>query len=140
MASDKGGIPEHVRVNPNLTHTLYDFESKLPNPLVKPEVGRKDDQDKPDWSLLPLSCLTGVVKVLTFGAKKYERDNWSKVPDAKNRYSSALMRHFTAWQSGETRDPETGLSHLYHVGCCLVFLIWFEEKTVGTTVAAVKNI
>ena len=109
--------------NPNRVSALHDFESRLPE-----FEGRKFDQDKPDWSLLPLNLLTGIVKVLTFGAKKYARDNWMYVPDAKNRYSSALMRHFAAWQSGEKVDEETGLSHLHHIGCCLVFLIWFEEN------------
>lgn len=120
---------------------LHDFESGLEKPkqperiVVKEEgflktmKGRKDDKEKPDWSLLPLKLLTGVVKVLTFGKAKYDRNNWMHVPDAKNRYSSALMRHFSAWQSGEKLDEETKLSHLYHMGCCLVFLIWFEENT-----------
>ena len=116
-----------AKKNPNLPSALHDFESRLPN-FPKFEVGKKFDQDRPDWSLLPLNLLSGVVKVLTFGAKKYARDNWMHVPDAKNRYSAALMRHFAAWQSGEKVDEETGLSHLHHIGCCLVFLIWFEEN------------
>ena len=121
--------------------TLHEFESRLPSTYrsveeamesasnkCMPEIGKKFDQDKPDWSLLPLNLLTGIVKVLSFGAKKYNRENWRKVPDAKNRYSAALMRHFSAWQADEKDDPETGLSHLYHMGCCLLFLIWFDEN------------
>lgn len=88
--------------------------------------GIKHDQDKPDWSLLPLSLLAPVVRVLTFGAKKYARDNWKYVEDAENRYFAAAMRHLTAWQQGERLDAESGESHLAHALCCLIFLSWFD--------------
>jgi hypothetical protein len=63
--------------------------------------GRKDDQDKPDWSLLDLKVAEEVVRVLTSGAKKYSPENWRLVPNGKNRYFSAAMRHIAAWQAGE---------------------------------------
>jgi hypothetical protein len=96
-------------------------------------LGLKFDSDKPDWSLLPLHLLRGIVRVLGYGAKKYARNNWQHVPDAKNRYTAALLRHLAAWQGGERVDPETQLSHLHHIGCCLLFLIWFEEKECENT-------
>jgi hypothetical protein len=52
---------------------------------------------------------------------------WQKVPNAKERYFAALMRHLTAWWDGERADPESGLHHLAHAGCCLLFLIWFDD-------------
>jgi len=85
----------------------------------------KFDQDKPDWSLLDLNLIEDVVKVLTYGAKKYDRDNWHKVD--KNRYFAAALRHITAYQRGEKTDSETGLSHLAHAQCCLIFLAYFEK-------------
>lgn len=115
--------PEGYKENPNREMAIHDFESRLPK-----LEGKKFDQEKPDWSLLPFSTLQGIVRILTFGARKYSRNNWMQVPDAKNRYTAALLRHFAAWQAGEAKDPETGQSHLYHTGCCLLFLIWFEEK------------
>ncbi len=89
--------------------------------------GAKHDAGKPPWHLLPLKALVPVVEVLGFGAKKYTPDNWRKVPDARNRYFSALLRHLEAWQSGEKIDPDSGLTHLGHAGCCLVFLLAFDE-------------
>lgn len=59
--------------------------------------GVKYDQEKPRWSLLPWDVLEWVVKVLTFGSKKYEDHNWQKVPNAVDRYESALHRHL--WES-----------------------------------------
>lgn len=37
--------------------------------------GVKYDQEKPRWSLLPWDVLEWVVKVLTFGSKKFTEQN-----------------------------------------------------------------
>lgn len=95
--------------------------------IAKSQVtGVKYDKDKPQWSLLPFKALTEVVEVLTYGAKKYAPDNWKKVPDARRRYIDAGFRHFTAYASGEARDPETGKHHLAHAICCLLYLVAFD--------------
>lgn len=86
--------------------------------------GMKHDNGKPRWDLLPWRPVTEVVKVLTFGAGKYGADNWQTVPNARNRYFAAAMRHLTAWESGERLDPESGYHHLAHAICCLLFLMW----------------
>ncbi|CAB4167992.1 hypothetical protein UFOVP1666_122 [uncultured Caudovirales phage] len=84
--------------------------------------GRKFDGDKLQYGLLPVSSLKDVVKVLTFGAKKYEKDNWKYVPDGKSRYFDAAQRHLWAYKEGELNDPETGISHIAHAICCLMFI------------------
>jgi hypothetical protein len=89
--------------------------------------GYKADEEKPDWSLLSLDVLEDTVRVLTLGAKKYARDNWQKVPNGRERYFAAALRHLTAWQRGEANDPETGLPHLAHAQCCLTFLGWIDK-------------
>ena len=91
-------------------------------------IGKKFDQEKDRWDLLPFESVTQIVKVLTFGAKKYEPNNWQKVPEAKSRYFAACMRHLNAWWGGEKIDPESGIHHLAHAGCCILFLLWFEGK------------
>lgn len=88
--------------------------------------GRKFDQNKPRWGLLPLKPMREIVKVLTFGADKYEEDNWKRVPHAKSRYYDAMLRHITDWKDGEILDPESGYHHLAHAGCCLLFILYFE--------------
>lgn len=92
------------------------------------KVGLKFDQDKPRWDLLPLRAIAPIVDVITYGARKYAPGNWKKVPFAKDRYFAALLRHLEAYQRGERLDPESGLPHLAHAGCCLVFLIWIEQE------------
>lgn len=98
---------------------------------VKQPEGVKYDDNKPDWSLLPMKELIGTVHVLMHGEKKYSRDNWKFVDDGENRYYAALMRHLTAFQSGQTHDPESELHHLDHAMCCLMFLRHFVSKRDG---------
>lgn len=83
--------------------------------------GIKFDHDKPDYSLMPFGALDEVAKVLTYGAKKYDRHNWKHVEAI--RYQAALMRHFSAYMQGEANDPETGISHLAHMACSVMFLL-----------------
>lgn len=96
--------------------------------ILPTDKGRKFDGGKLEYGLLPPLALEEVVKVLTFGAQKYERDNWQRVPDSKRRYFDALQRHVWAWKQGEQIDPESGLPHLAHAMCCLMFLYEHDVK------------
>jgi hypothetical protein len=87
------------------------------------EVGRKFDNEKPRYGLLKPASLEEMVKVLTYGAKKYSVDNWKLVPDLENRYFDAAQRHIWAFRRGETHDPESGLHHLAHAMCSLMFIL-----------------
>ena len=89
--------------------------------------GRKFDGDKLEYGLLPPLALRETVKVLTFGAQKYERDNWRRVPDGPRRYFDAAQRHLWAYKEGEVNDPETGVSHLAHALCCIMFMLDIDE-------------
>ena len=89
--------------------------------------GMKFDSRKPRWSLLPKGAVLQIIEALEFGAAKYAENNWQKVDNGRQRYYDALMRHLEAWWSGEKTDRESGLSHLAHAGCCLVFLLWIDR-------------
>ncbi len=93
--------------------------------------GRKDDGGKDPWHLLPVDAVRAVVKVLAFGAAKYAPRNW-EAGLAWSRCYAAALRHLTAWWEGECADPETGMSHLWHAGCCVMFLIAFELRGTGS--------
>ncbi len=92
------------------------------------DQGRKFDTGKTDFSLLPLEPIEQVAKVMTFGAAKYERDNWQLLKDGKNRYFAACLRHLWAWAKGEYQDPESGLPHLAHAACCVLFLLHISKE------------
>jgi len=89
--------------------------------------GTDGGEVKPRWDLLPFGALTDVVRVLTFGAKKYDDDNWKHVELYQERYFAATMRHLVAWKTGEILDKETNLPHVAHAICCLLFILWKEQ-------------
>lgn len=93
-------------------------------------TGKKFDLGKLRWGLLPFDALTGIIKVLEFGATKYGDRNWEEGMDW-DRPFNATIRHLTAWYEGENDDEETGHSHLWHAGCCILFLIAYELRGVG---------
>ena len=93
----------------------------------------KHDSGKTDWSLMPFEAVEEINKVLEFGARKYnegqttrEHWNWAKgqglgIP----RVLSAIFRHLFAFSRGEKLDPETGLSHIAHAGCGIIFILYY---------------
>lgn len=91
---------------------------------------KKLDEGKLPWHLLPGDAVEEVLKVLDFGQKKYAPRNWEKGM-SWSRVFSALMRHMWVWFRGDSRDSETGLSHLAHAGCCILFLLAYEIRNVG---------
>jgi len=95
---------------------------------TNPKEGRKFDQDKDRWDLLPINTILQIVRVLTYGAKKYAPNNWKHVKASHSRYYAATMRHIESWWTGEINDQETGIHHLAHACCCLLFLIWFDLR------------
>ena len=57
-----------------------------------------------------------------------DKAQWQKVEDGHRRYFDAALRHLTAWQTGEQVDAESGLPHLAHAICCLLFMAWLDDK------------
>ena len=87
------------------------------------EKGVKFDSGKPQYGLIPALALNEIAAVLTAGLKKYPANNWRHVEDAERRYFDAAQRHLWAWKSGAKFDDETGLNHLGHALCCIMFLL-----------------
>jgi hypothetical protein len=90
----------------------------------------KYDGNKPRLELLSVPALTATAQVMTYGALKYAPHNWRKGFQWSRLYSAAL-RHLLAHMSGEDKDPETGLSHLSHAACCIMFLQEHEIRKLG---------
>ena len=97
--------------------------------------GKKQDEGKLNFALLPLEELEDLVRVMEYGAKKYgekpREQNWKNVNNGVDRYSAALLRHFVAWRKGEVLDSESKLPHLAHVifnAMCLNYHAKKEQK------------
>lgn len=118
-------LPGHFATAPHAQ-----LDAKQVRQLVAGMSGRKSDAGKDPWHLLPLGAVAEIVKVLGFGAKKYGEHNWQGLDKADDRYLAACLRHLSAWQQGEDLDPESGLMHLAHAACCLIFLIFLGKGKV----------
>lgn len=97
-------------------------ETKIPSV----QLGIKHDSGKAGMSLLSRVALEETAKVLDFGKNKYAAHNWRNGFEW-SRPLSAAMRHIMAFNDGEDKDPESGLSHLAHAACCIMFLLEFEK-------------
>lgn len=82
----------------------------------------KADAGKPRWELLPSDATEEMLKVLDFGAQKYGEWNWTGGMKW-SRLFSATLRHMWAFQRGQDNDPESGLSHLAHAACNVLFML-----------------
>lgn len=106
----------------------------LPTPkgvADSPGGALKADTGKIPVHLFPPEAVFEISKVLAFGAQKYAEHNWRKGMNW-SRLIRAALGHLLWWSIGEDKDPESGLSHLSHAGCCIVFLITYEAKSLGS--------
>ena len=70
---------------------------------------------------MPVRPLEEIALAFTYGAQKYEPDNYRRGTNWR-RYLGAALRHTFAFARGEDADPETGLSHLAPAAACLMIL------------------
>lgn len=99
-----------------------------PETAVKTTEAVKHDSNKCDWSLMPFEAVEEINKALEFGAKKYSAHNWKEGGGFRyTRILNSLLRHIFSYIRGEDRDPESGLSHLAHAGCNIIFLLYYER-------------
>ena len=78
---------------------------------------------------MPFEALEEINKVLEFGATKYSANNWQEGTGFKySRVLNSLLRHVFAFMRGEDKDPESGLSHMAHAGCNVLFILYYLKK------------
>lgn len=102
----------------------------LPHFRTTCDVAIKADTHKPKFDLLPWDALSEIAKVYEFGKNKYSARNWEKGFDWLRLWNAA-MRHLTAWERGEDKDPETNLSHTVHAAFCVLALVAHETRNIG---------
>lgn len=85
------------------------------------EEGKKFDNGKLRYDLLPADAIEEVIKVLMNGAAKYGDSNWKKVDVV--RYYNALMRHTQSWRKGERIDKDSKLKTLAHAAANTIILL-----------------
>jgi len=90
------------------------------------ESATKYDDKKPRLDLISQIALEQLAGVLEFGSKKYSAWNWAK-GIKYTRILAAILRHTYKYISGETLDPETGISHMAAVMCNAMFILHYEK-------------
>jgi len=97
--------------------------------IEKTPTGKKFDEGKLRYDLIPPEFMEEVAKILTYGALKYSDNNWQNLDNFNSRFYAALERHLQAWRKGEDIDKESGLSHLSHAATNCLFLLWKEKQS-----------
>jgi len=113
---------------PEIIMPTYNHEENI----KRMKKATKNDGGKTRMDLLPPKALEGIAKIFTFGAKKYNDYNYKNGEGLDwDRPYAAMIRHLNAWNDGEDIDPESGQSHLYHAGCCIMMLIDLVDSHKG---------
>lgn len=92
-----------------------------PSCNAKKEEGLRFNDGKLRYDLEPAFAHQEYVRVLTFGASKYDANNWRKGM-AWSKVIASLKRHMAAIDAGEDYDPESGILHSAHIQCNAAFL------------------
>lgn len=91
----------------------------------------KDTKGKLRWSLLPMAEVEEVMKVIDFGANKYEPNSWKK--NTINECYDALYRHLVNWDKKFSSaqlplDEESRLDHMAHIAANAIFILYLFNR------------
>lgn len=95
----------------SLRNDLQDAREADPSGLALSQAGAKADAGKllPRLVLGEFSrALTEVVRIGTFGARKYSPRGWLSVPNGRERYAEAADRHQLQVNQGKLVDDGVG--------------------------------
>lgn len=83
---------------------------------INPKAAAATRDAKAPLDLLELVADEQIAAALQTGAVKYGRQNYKTIDIFATTYGAAIRRHVGAWLVGEDDDPESGLSHIAHIG------------------------
>ena len=83
--------------------------------IVTNDKGGKQSKVSYGFHLCDTGAMLALAKTLQYGASRYARDNWRKIP-AEEHFNHMLI-HYYAWLSGDKSDD-----HLAHMFCRAMML------------------
>lgn len=92
---------------------------------MRKKPGMKFDSGKIRYDLIPPEALHQIAAAFTYGAEKYEPQNWQKLTE--EQAIASVMRHVEAHRRGELVDPESGISHLGCAATQICFALWYRR-------------
>lgn len=94
--------------------------------IIHAPAGRSGSVAKGTLGWFPVSAFEPVVRVLEFGAKKYAKGNWAKGMSWSVCFTCTMSHLGKAFQGAEN-DAESGLPHLAHALCNMLFLLGYRD-------------
>lgn len=88
------------------------------------------EEPKTPIHLMTPQFIEGVAEVLQHGASKYKPNNWMAGMSWSTVFGG-IMRHLWAFFRGEELDKESGLPHLAHAACGIMFLHYYAHGPVS---------
>lgn len=107
---------------------LLDYGTNIPEYIIKPyppqetttvvnEQGGKQSHLDARFDCIPPVVLRLLAQCLGFGARKYGKDNWKKIPQWD--HLNHAMNHINEWNRGNRDEP-----HLVNAMARLTFALW----------------
>lgn len=105
------------------------FTAKYPPETHKTETkcGVKHNKGKPEFSHTPVEFEIGVAKAFTYGAQKYDADNFRNGISTRELLD-AMDRHMRLEKSGVEKDEESGLPHWAHAAASLAMYVFMIKQ------------
>ncbi len=94
------------------------------------ECAGRFDEGKVRHDLIPAWAMERLAEVYTYGAQKYDDDNWLKGMDW-SKVQGPLERHYNKWKRGSIRDTESNCYHLAQVAWNAIALMIYQEFKLG---------
>ena len=124
----RGGKPldvKYVEAQSECILTTTTKQGTSEESCVTPVTSASDSSKGQTTGLQKHSPTCASFRVKTEGAHNWRLGfDWSRVV-------SAAYRHLMAFNKGEDLDPESGLPHIDHLACCVMFLSEFQKTAVG---------
>ncbi len=89
-------------------------------PVITNKNGGKQTKLDYGFYLIDAKAMFKLAEVLNYGAGKYEKDNWRKIP-VEDHINHALA-HIFAYMAGDEQDD-----HLSHAFCRLMMAVALED-------------
>ena len=88
------------------------------------------NEGKPDWTLIDFKSLRPLVDVMTYGAKKYDVDNWKLPCENPRQHLQSAMRHMLELVDGNEIDDESGCLHSGHVIANMMMYNYHKHRNI----------
>ena len=119
-----------TEIGGNMSIKKYERSEEEEKQLGNKEAGRFDE-GKVRHDLVPAWALDKLAEVYTYGAQKYDDNNWLKGMKW-SKVQGPLERHYNKWKRGHIKDDESNCYHLAMVAWNAIALMMYQENGLGT--------